>query len=154
MAIFSCRTLQRLINENANFPNKIQTRKHVDLLNLNNKTHRKLLDDGKRINDLIEVYLNTEWEIVLLNSLSKFGKIIHEKRIGGSEPDIFFTSSKHNFEFLGDITCITGKQDQHNIPLAFRNEFKEIIDKENLSGYWRIFVYGNSRELDFTIIKK
>lgn len=153
MAIFSRRTIQKLINENADFLTKTQTRKHVDLLNLNKKTNRESLEDGKYINDLIKDYLSTEWEIVLLNSLSKFGKIIHEKRVGKSKPDIFFTSSQHNFKFVGDITCITGKQDQHNISLAFRNEFKEIIDKENLSGYWRISIYGNSREMDFCRVK-
>lgn len=149
MAIFSRRTIQRLINENACFLTKTQTKKHIDALNLNKKKYQESLKDGKNTNDLIEVHLNTEWEIVLLNSLSKFGKIIHEKKIGKSEPDIFFTSYKNNFEFVGDITCITGKQDKDNISLAFKNEFKEIIDKEHPSGYWEIFLRGNSREMDF-----
>lgn len=149
MAIFSRRTLQRLISENASFLKKTQLRKHIDSLNFNKKQYRKLLEDGKHINDLIEIYLNTEWEIALLNSLSKFGELYYEKKIGGSEPDIFFKSSKHNFEFVADVTCITGKQDKDNISLAFKNEFKEILDREKLSGYWRIFVYGNSLEMDF-----
>jgi hypothetical protein len=40
MAIFSRRTLQRLINENADFLNKTQTRKHIDALNFNKKNIR------------------------------------------------------------------------------------------------------------------
>ena len=153
MAVFSRRTIQRLINENANFLKKSETKEHIDKLNLNKKEYLKLLEDGKNINDLIRVYLNTEWEIVLLNSLSKFGNIIHEQRSGESKPDIFFTSSANNFEFLSDVTCITGKQDKDNIPLVFKNELKEIIDKENLGGFWRIFINGNSREVDFCKVK-
>ncbi len=149
MAVFSRRTLQRLINENANFLNKTQTKKHVDTLNLNKKKHQELLKSGKNINDLIEIYINTEWEVVLLNSLRKLGNLIHEKRIGGSEPDICFASSKHNFKFVGDITCVTGKQDKDNVSLTFKNELKEILDREKLSGYWEIFLRGNSREIDF-----
>lgn len=149
MAIFSRRALQRLIDENANFLGKAQTKKHTDALNFNKKNYKKLLEDGENTNDLVEIYINNEWEIVVLNSLSKFGNLIHEKRIGGSEPDIFFTSSRFNFEFLGDVTCITGKKDQDNVSLAFKDEFKEVIDKENLGGYWKILIRGNSREMDF-----
>ncbi len=154
MAIFSRRTLQRLINENAaNFLKKSETKKHINSLNLDKAEYLKLLEEGKNINDLIRVYLNTEWEIVLLNSLSKFGSIVHEQRKGRSKPDVLFTSSKYNFEFLADVTCITGKQDRDNIPLAFKNEFKGIIDKNNLSGYWKVYVNGNSREVDFCRVK-
>ena len=149
MAIFSRRTLQRLINENSSILNKTQTKKHVDSLNLNKNKYQEWLESGKNINDLIEIYLNTEWEVALLNSLSKFGKVTHEGKIGKSEPDIFYTSNKNDFEFVGDITCITGKQDKDNIALAFKNEFKEIIDREHPSGYWEIFLRGNSREMDF-----
>jgi hypothetical protein len=149
MAIFSRRTLQRLIDENADFLTKTQTQKHVDSLNLSKKIHLKLLESNMNINDLSEIYLNTEWEIAVLNCLSKFGEIIHEKRIGASEPDIFFTSDDESINFVADITCITGKQDKDNISLIFKHELKAIIDKEKLDGYWEIWVNGNSREMDF-----
>ncbi len=152
MAIFSRRTLQRLIDENTEFLSKKQIAKHIDALNLNKPIYQEWLESEKNINDLIEVYLNTEWEVAILNSLSKFGKISHEKKIGRSEPDIFFTY-ENNFEFVGDITCITGKQDKDNISLAFKNEFKEIIDREHPSGFWEISLRGNSREMDFCKVK-
>lgn len=149
MAIFSRRTIQRLINENVSFLRKTQVKKHLDLINLNKKEYEKLLESGKNTNDLIETYINTEWEIVLLNSLSKFGEIRHERKIGTSEPDISYVAYENDFEFVGDVTCITGKQDKDNISLAFKNELKEIIDVQHPSGYWEVFLRGNSREMDF-----
>jgi hypothetical protein len=68
MAIFSRRTIERLIHENSNFPNPIQPYTHLNKLNF--KNHVKQLKKGSDINDLISIYLNTEWEIVLLNVFS------------------------------------------------------------------------------------
>ncbi len=150
MANFSRRTIQRLINENSKFLSTNQTKKHINTLNLKGR-YLKLLNEGGHVNELVETYLNTEWEIVLLNVFDKFGDVIHEKEFkkGGSKPDILFTSSKHNFKFLGDITCITGKQDKDNLLLPFKCEFKKIIDQNNLGGCWHIRVGGNNREVDF-----
>lgn len=152
MAIFSRRTLQRVINENAKFVKKKEAKKHIDALNVNEE-HQKLIEEGKKINEPIRTYLDNEWEVVVLNSLSKSGDVKHEEKIGGSKPDVFYTSKKYAFKFLGDITCITGTQDRDNVPLTFKNEFKEIIDRENLGGYWSIFINGNTREMDFCKVK-
>jgi hypothetical protein len=149
MAIFSRRTIQRLIDENSKFLKLKQTKKHVNKLNL--EKHIQKLNEGNNINELIRDYLNTEWEIVSLNVFSKFGTVIHEPKLEKSTKkiDILFTSTEHNFEFLGDITCITGKQDKDNILLSFNCEFKKIIDQNNLGGCWHIHVGGNNREVNF-----
>ncbi len=47
--------------------------------------------------------------------MSISGDVKHEEKIGVSKPDIFYTSKKYDFKFLGDITCITGKQDKDNM---------------------------------------
>jgi hypothetical protein len=65
MAIFSRRTLQRLINENASFLTTKQLKKHVDSLN-----------------NADEHSLGAEWEVVLLNCFSKAGTVTHEPKLG------------------------------------------------------------------------
>jgi hypothetical protein len=59
----SRRSLQRLINENSEFLLHRHTRKHVQRLNL--MEH--------------EIALATEWEVVLINSFFKRGKVDHER---------------------------------------------------------------------------
>jgi hypothetical protein len=78
MAIFSRRTIQRLINENASFLTTKQIKSHVD--NLNNGD------------------LGAEWEVVLLNVFSKLGRVEHEKNFNGKKPDIYFTSEDRSLD--------------------------------------------------------
>jgi hypothetical protein len=93
MAIFSRRTLQRLINENSAFLTKKQIQKHIDELN-------KSREDA----------VAAEWEVVLLNALSKVGTVHHERNFGGSNPDIYFEADGDlTFSFLGDITKASDK---------------------------------------------
>jgi hypothetical protein len=85
MTIFSRRTLQRLIDENASFLTRKQTKKHVDALNVAD-----------------EHSLGYEWEIVLLNVFSKLGTIKHEPPLGKT-PDIHFISrSDSSHAYSGD----------------------------------------------------
>jgi hypothetical protein len=99
MAIFSRRTLQRLIGENASFLSKKQTRRHVDGLNRMNK----------------ERSLATEWEVLLINALNKLGNVVHEKDFGGSRRgDVYFEAKGNPTErFLADITTISSKPDPY-----------------------------------------
>ena len=94
MAIFSRRTLDCLICENARF----LTRKQV----------RKQIDDLNRAGDSA---IASEWEIVLLNALSKVGSVEHERNFGGTtNPDVHFTSNENSdFEFVADITSASDK---------------------------------------------
>ncbi len=140
MAILSRRTLQRLINENAKFVKKSDTKKQLKCLNL---------DLEKDINISINQYLENEWEIIILNSLSKFGTLKYEEEIEGKKLDVLFEPFNNKFKVIGDITCVTGKQKNKKLLLKFKNAFEKILEKEDLSGYWKIFVNGNSRQMDF-----
>jgi hypothetical protein len=98
MAIFSRRILQRLIDENASFLTAKQVKKHV--VELNNPEN--------------ECYLAFEWEVVLLNALSKIGKseLAHEKSFEGGTrfADIYFEScNDRTHNFIADITTVSDK---------------------------------------------
>jgi hypothetical protein len=116
MAIFSRRTLQRLINENAGFLSKQQLRKHVDALNKAN-----------------EHSLGAEWEIVLLNVFSKLGTVTHEPKLG-TRPDLHFVSNADKSqEFIADIATVSDRGVDDRSPiLALRIRLSDIIYKRGL----------------------
>lgn len=119
MAIYSRRILQRLINENAQFLLERQTKNHVQQLNRMPK-------------DLTLAY---EWEIVLLNALSKVGKVLHERNFGGSRnADIYFEEIDNpKASFVADITTISDKgADQNNPYEALSNMLHELVQKFGL----------------------
>jgi len=95
MALYSRRILQRLINENDQFLLDGQTKSHVQQLNRMPK----------------EITLAYEWEIVLLNALSKVGNVVHERNFGGSRnADIYFEAFNNpKANFVADITSISDK---------------------------------------------
>src|SRR3990172_3652886 len=131
MAIFSRRTLQRLADENATFLSKKQTRKHVDGLNRMNK----------------ERSLATEWEVAVINALSKLGNVVHEKDFGGkSRGDIYFEAKSNPTErFLADITTISTKDD----PLeTLWDELRRIVEKRGLRMNAFNLRVGAVKELD------
>ncbi len=69
---------ERLINENSHFLKPKQTKIHIEKLNIEGK-YSEQLEKGNVANQLAKLYLDSEWEIVLLNVFSKFGNVIHEK---------------------------------------------------------------------------
>ena len=120
MAIFSRRSLQRLLIENTEFLQPGQTRNHVERLN--------------RME--IELTLATEWEVVLLNSLYKRGNVIHEKNFGGTKrPDVYWESRespRHNF--VADITAASDKGlDKQNPYDVLSAELRKLVRERNLS---------------------
>ena len=127
MAIFSRRTLQRLINENANFLTRKQTKSHVDKLNKGD--------------------LGAEWEVVLLNVFSKLGKVEHERNFNGKNPDIYFTSSDSLLDFLADIKTVSDEGIETKNP---QNQLRERLSKEvaerDIKGTWDIKIGGNYEE--------
>lgn len=127
MAIFSRRTIQRLINENASFLTTRQIKNHVD--NLNNGD------------------LGVEWEVVLLNVFSKLGRVEHEKNFNGKKPDIYFTSEDHSLDFLADIKTVCDEGVELKNPQKQLDErlFKEIKEK-NIRGDWSYEIGGNHEE--------
>jgi hypothetical protein len=95
MAIFSRRILQHLVNENAKFLKRRDTKKIVSHLN---RMHE-------------EMTLAPEWEVVIINALSKIGKVEYEMNFGGTRnPDICFSPFSESEEsFAVDITTISDK---------------------------------------------
>ncbi len=119
MAIFPRRILQRLINENAQFLLEGQTKEHVQKLNRMPK-------------DLTLAY---EWEVVILNALSKVGKVLHEGNFGGSRnPDIYFEAFDNpNANFVADITAISDKgADKINPYEALSNKLYKLVKEFGL----------------------
>jgi hypothetical protein len=120
MAIFSRRSLQRLVNENSNFLLREQTKRHVRELNLMTKTKT----------------LSAEWEIVLVNSLSKQGKVAYERDFGGDRFADVYWQSKHNenHRFVADITAISDKGlDKTNAYDALHTELSRRLEEYSLN---------------------
>lgn len=132
MAIFSRRTLQRIINENSEFLKKKQSKSHVEKLQTGD--------------------LTAEWEVVLLNVFSKIGDVIHEPENlpkSNKKIDILFSTKNKNINFLADITCLTGKQADNDILVSFKQELRRIVEFNKLDGFWDVYVGGNSWDADF-----
>ncbi|HZH29216.1 MAG TPA: hypothetical protein VEY11_00360 [Pyrinomonadaceae bacterium] len=127
MAIFSRRTIQRLINENASFLTGKQIKTHVDKLNKGD--------------------LGAEWEVVLLNVFSKLGKVEHERTFNGKNPDLYFTSADHTLDFLADIKTVSDEGVELKNPQKQLNArlHKEIAERD-IKGAWRCEIGGNYEE--------
>lgn len=117
MAIFSRRTLQRLINENASFLSKRQIKKHVDALNK---------ADAES--------LGFEWEVVLLNVFNKLGTVRHEPPMGRT-PDIHFISDNDpSQEFIADIATVSDRGVDDAVPIqALYIKFSDIVYERGLN---------------------
>jgi hypothetical protein len=121
MAIYSRRILQRLINENARFLHEGQTKKHVQQLNRMAK----------------DLTLASEWEVVLLNALSKVGNVLHEENFGGNRnADICFEAfDESRVGFVADITAISDKGvDETNPYEALSNTLHKLVREAGLRG--------------------
>lgn len=120
MALFSRRILQRMINENSTFLTPKQLNRHV-----------RALERG---------CLATEWEIALLNALSKSGHVQHEPETpGSSKPDILFSLvNEPKQKFIADITTVSDSGKKKQFPFeTVRERFTSLIKKEGISGrFW------------------
>lgn len=117
MAIFSRRKLQRLINENAAILSEEDTLKQVEALNRSDESS-----------------LAFEWEVVLINVFSKFGKVEYEPNLGtGSRPDLKFDSPKEPLSFVADIATVSDRGYEEQNPLgAFHDEIMNRAKKYNI----------------------
>lgn len=117
MSIFARRILQRMINENAQFMTASQTNRHVRLLNLK---------DGRPA--------GAEWEIVLLNSLSKIGRVQYESDLGGrSRPDLLVWGSGGIEPFVVEITSVSDRGYERENPVQdFEAAFHKLAKKKQL----------------------
>lgn len=120
MAIFSRRTVQQMLNENAEFLTKDQLDEHVKRLN------RKDFDA-----------LETEWEVAVLNAFSKLGNVQHEPDLGGAKKlDLLFVPHKDKEAHLvADVATVSDEGFEDESPVkTFEVELYSRITKAGLSG--------------------
>lgn len=117
MSIFGRRIVQRMINENAQSMTASQLDKHVRRLNL---------EDGQAA--------STEWEVVLLNSLSKLGRVQYEPDLGGSSrPDVLVSDCGIE-PFVVEITSVSDAGYELDNPVQdFETAFHELAEKKQLA---------------------
>jgi hypothetical protein len=131
MAIFSRRTLQRLIFENRKFLRRGQTKAHL-----------------RRLNKSDEFFLDAEWEVVLLNAFSKLGRVIHEQQFNnGPKPDLLFTSLVDPSQsFLADIATISDRGMNELYPIGtLQDRLIEIAQEHNIyPNYLHVHIGGHN----------
>lgn len=142
MAIFSRRTIQRLITENNSVFN-MPVREQIRLLNLKN--------EGNTFNDK---FLSREWEIVVLNAFAKYfkpyGKIIHEKKFNRKALDIYFESSENpELNFVADICSVSdsGRDREFPIEELEKRFVKFVFEKGLRANAFGIYVFGNDWQI-------
>lgn len=117
MAIFSRRTIQKMINENAEFLTSEQIEIQISRLNKNG------FDS-----------IATEWEIVVLNVFSKIGQVVHEPDLGtAAKLDLHFKNQADKSEFIADITTISDERYEDQTPLkAFEIDLWKHVKNANI----------------------
>lgn len=128
MGIFSRRKIQNCLNENKVFLTKQQINEHLNKLNLEN-----------------HLSIPCEWEVILLNALSKTGKLEHERSFDGgtSYPDIYYTSNRSELCFVADITTISDQAANDKNPIRyFMDEVYSYLKKKGIEKGIDIKVFG------------
>lgn len=117
MVIFSRRTIQQMINENAAYLTEEQIDDHILRLDSNN----------------FEA-IATEWEVVVLNVFGKIGHVEHEPDLGtGRKLDLRFTHYGDQSQFVADIATVSDEGYEDETPLkAFDIEFDRYIKRAGL----------------------
>ncbi len=122
MSIFDNTTLQQRLKENlvAGIVTRQQAQEHINKINISN-----------------EFSISFEWEVVILNVLSKAGRVIHEKEFGKKKPDVYFVSrTQPNQSFIADIVTVSDDGHQKDNPVdALTLEFQNILQRHELSIY-------------------
>jgi hypothetical protein len=132
MGIFSRRNLHRILLENTRFVRQRPLSEHIKRLNGNDEVQR----------------VTTEWEVVLLNGLSKLGSVDHEPKLpGSSKPDVLFTHSLGTA--LIDITSVSDRGlDQQNPIRELSNRLTELLTEQGFDpGHFGLKVEGNWPQL-------
>ena len=117
MTIFSRRVIQKFLNENRKFMDEEKITDHIKKLNYQNNES-----------------IAAEWEVVVLNALSKIGSIEHEKYFPGSKkPDIYFKSPTIDV-FVADITSVSDENYDNENPITyFYKCLRDYFSKEGLT---------------------
>ncbi len=111
MAIFSRRTVQRMLRENATF-----------------LTKKQLREFAQKLNKADERSLHTEWELVLLNVFSKIGQVEHERQYGAKFPDIYLSTGCEVAQTL--ICDVRTVSDKGLLPESLVELFKKRLRHE------------------------
>ncbi|HWE84591.1 MAG TPA: hypothetical protein VG267_06580 [Terracidiphilus sp.] len=105
MAMFTRRALQRAINGSRTYASSSKRKEWIGVLNSPGSVK----------------YIPTEWEIVLLQSLSQFGPVTHELDHGGqTKPDVQFQSP--SLTFVADIATISDRGLHERNPIRLLEE--------------------------------
>lgn len=116
MAIFSRRTVQRMLQENSAFLTREQLDQQVARLNSNGFQP-----------------IDAEWEVAVLNAFSKGGGVEHEPSLDGpAKLDLLFTADDGS-RFLADITSVSDEGFEEKSPVkAFYVELQERLRRAGL----------------------
>ncbi len=122
-----------MLSENAQFVRNRQLSQHIGRLNGNDQVQR----------------VTAEWEVVVLNGLSKLGTVDHEPQqlVGPTKPDVLFTHPLG--PALMDITTVSDRGlDQQNPIHRLENRLVEIVRNRGLDpDRFGLYVKGNHHEL-------
>ena len=135
MAIFSRRIMQTKLNENRTFIPEKSIKHQVDKLNS------------------IREHIPTEWEVIVLNALSKIGTVKYEIEYKGpKKPDICFESPM--LEFVADITTVSDSAYEKNNPVEyFFSCLGRFFKKDNLTTRGIHLTFGSSKKNKKVIIE-
>jgi len=138
MAIFSRRSLQRLLNEAGAFLKPEQLLRYVT-----------------RLNDPSADAIAYEWELAILCAFGKLGTLAHEPNLGGStRPDIYLTPYGVRDPIVLDVAAVSDKGfEERNSYHAFTKEFRRrisVLRKQGIRGGFRITVGSSPSSLQRT----
>ena len=116
MAVFSRRTVDRMLIENAAFSTEDQLDQVI-----------------ARLNSTGFQALEAEWEVAVLNTFDKIGNVAHEPPLEGSAKlDLLFTAADGS-TFLSDITTVSDEGFEEKSPVkAFCLELQERLWRAGL----------------------
>ena len=90
MGLLSRRVLENVLRENARCLSREVSLKHIELLDRG--------DDAS---------FAAEYEAIVLNALGKLGSVTYEPDLGGSRPDVLFSSQPRGVRFVADVTTVS-----------------------------------------------
>jgi hypothetical protein len=90
VGLLSRRVLESVLHENAAHVSREMSLKHIEQINRGN-----------------EESFAAEYEVVVINGLTKLGSVTYERDLGGPRPDIHFTSRGSGPSFVADITTVS-----------------------------------------------
>jgi hypothetical protein len=117
MGIFARRVISRCLDETASFVSK-----------------QTLRDWIQRLDTVSDSYVATEWEIVLIRTLARLGKVQHEPPLGPRLMDVVFESPDSTLRFAAEITAISDEGLHRKNPIdRFEAELAQRISQAKIT---------------------